>query len=402
VSLKTLFTLVAPGALVLTAAGVLLLAVPNAPALAQAARGYPTVALVVAALLAWRMHRSRLLLAALLLVVIHGLLHSRVLGGATVPTAATALFLPLVMAALALTTDRPRWTRHAVAQLLLVAVPAAALAGAVMMRPDAAEALLLAKLVDPIYTDWTGLDQLPLLAAVLAFHVLCAVALHRGKAADAGLAWATLAGVLALASTPAAPARGLWLLAAGTIMIIALVESSYMMAFHDELTGLPGRRALGQLLAAQRPPYTVAVVDIDHFKSFNDRHGHDVGDDVLRMVAGHLAAVKGGGRAFRSGGEEFTLVFPGRSRAESLAYVEEVRVAVEEARFTLRRKPRPPREEGERRRGRATSGEKRLSVTISVGLASAGGANTTTDAVVKAADKAMYRAKKNGRNRVVA
>jgi GGDEF domain-containing protein len=142
-----------------------------------------------------------------------------------------------------------------------------------MMRPDAAEALLLAKLVDPIYTDWTGLDQLPLLAAVLAFHVLCAVALHRGKAADAGLAWATLAGVLALASTPAAPARGLWLLAAGTIMIIALVESSYMMAFHDELTGLPGRRALGQLLAAQRPPYTVAVVDIDHFKSFNDTCG---------------------------------------------------------------------------------------------------------------------------------
>jgi GGDEF domain-containing protein len=155
-------------------------------------------------------------------------------------------------------------------------------------------------------------------------------------------------------------------------------------------------------MAALRPPYTVAVVDVDHFKSFNDRYGHDVGDEVLRMVAGRLAAVTGGGRAYRSGGEEFTIVFPGKTKAEALPHVEQVRQAVADAKFTLRRQPRPGRTEGERQRGRRGASERRIGVTISVGLAGVDVRNTSTAAVVKAADKAMYKAKKGGRNRVVA
>jgi diguanylate cyclase (GGDEF)-like protein len=257
-------------------------------------------------------------------------------------------------------------------------------------------------LIDQIYTSWARLEQVPLIAAALGMLTLTAIALFRGKAIDAGLAWATLAGVLAITSPATTAARGVWMLAAGLVLVIALVESFYLMAFHDELTGLPARRALSQTLAALRPPYTVAIVDVDHFKTFNDRYGHDVGDEVLRMVATRLAAVTGGGRAYRSGGEEFTIVFPGKEKSEALPHVEQVREAVADAKFTLRKLPRPTKADGERKRKNGGSNQRQIGVTISVGLAGVGVRNPTTAAVVKAADSAMYRAKKGGRNRVVA
>lgn len=409
-SLKTLFTLIAPGALTLTAAGILLMSPPTADMAAQMSRGYPLVALAVAMLLAWRMHRSRVLVAALLLLAAHAALDPRVhaaldprpFGGDSIAASLAAVLLPVLIAAIACTADRNIAGRFVATQMLIVTM---LIAGAVMglfFAPVDAAFLLTYRFIDPIYTSWAGLDQVPLIAAVLGLFILTALALFRAKATDAGLAWATLAGVIAIASPAGTSARGMWMLAAGLILVIALVESFYMMAFHDELTGLPARRALSQTLAALRPPYTVAIVDVDHFKTFNDRYGHDVGDEVLRMVATRLSAVTGGGRAYRSGGEEFTIVFPGKEKAEALPHVEQVREAVADARFTLRRKPRPNKADGERKRSTGKNNERRIGVTISVGLAGVGVRDATTAAVVKAADKAMYRAKKGGRNRVVA
>lgn len=405
-SLKTLFTLIAPGALTLTAVGMLLLFMPVSEIVTQAARGYPLVALAVATLLAWRMHRSRLLLAALLLLAAHGALHPNALAGyasAVAPAHAHALattLLPLLLAALALSADRNVAGRYVVLQTLLVAAPIAAGVAALALPQVDAGRFLTWQFIDPIYTSWLRLEQPAIIATLAGLASLTAIALLREKPTDAVLGWVALAGVLAFASDPDSPARGLWMLAAGLMLIIALVETAYMMAYHDELTGLPARRSLAQTLAALRPPYTVAVVDVDHFKSFNDRYGHDVGDEVLRMVAARLAAVTGGGRAYRSGGEEFTLVFPGKTKGEALPHVEQVREAVADAKFSVRKQPRP--RNGESRRGVRRVNEKRIGVTISVGLAGIDGRNPTVDTVVKAADKAMYRAKQGGRNRVVA
>jgi diguanylate cyclase (GGDEF)-like protein len=417
VSLKTLFTLIAPGALTLAAAGILLRYPPNPDLAAQMSRGYPLVALAVAVLLAWRMHRSRVLLAALLLLAAHAVPDPRQfsadsaaalsLAAALLPSL-SAVLLPVLIAAIACTTDRNIAGRYVASQILIVTMVIAGAVMALIVAPVDARFLLSYKFIDPIYTSWTdltswtGLEPVPLIATVLSLVILTAVALFRAKATDAGLAWATLAGVIAIASPAGTPARGIWMLAAGLILVVALVESFYLMAFHDELTGLPARRALSQTLAALRPPYTVAIVDVDHFKTFNDRYGHDVGDEVLRMVATRLSAVTGGGRAYRSGGEEFTIVFPGKEKSEALPHVEQVREAVADARFTLRRKPRPNKADGERRRSPGKNNERRIGVTISVGLAGVGVRDTTTAAVVKAADNAMYRAKKGGRNRVVA
>ena len=401
-SLKTLLTLVAPGALTLAAAGTLLLFAPTHEVLVQASRGYPLVALALAVLLAWRMHRSRVLLTALLLLAAHALLHTHAFGDDELAATLAAVLLPLLVAALAFSTDRNVAGRNVALQTaaLVSAVGAGVLAVA-FARADAAR-VLMHRFIDPIYTDWTGLEQVPLIAALMGVGTLTALALIRRRPGDAGLAWAVLGGLMAISAAAGTTDRGVWMLAAGLILMVTLVEASYAMAFHDELTGLPARRVLSQTLSALRPPYTVAIVDVDHFKSFNDRYGHDVGDEVLRMVASRLAAVTGGGRAYRSGGEEFTIVFPGKTKAEALPHLEAVREAVADAKFTLRRQPRPPKAAGERRRGTRNGNERRIGVTISVGLAGVDGRNPTTDAVVKAADKAMYRAKKNGRNRVMA
>src|SRR5437870_1915392 len=120
------------------------------------------------------------------------------------------------------------------------------------------------------------------------------------------------------------------------ILIVAVVEASYHMAYQDSLTGLPARRALNEALLRLGGHYTVAMIDVDHFKRINDRHGHDVGDQVLRMIAAKLAQVPGGGKAYRYGGEEFAVIFAGRGAEQCLPDLDELRKTVEDTRFILR------------------------------------------------------------------
>jgi len=148
--------------------------------------------------------------------------------------------------------------------------------------------------------------------------------------------------------------------------------------------------------------YAVGMLDIDHFKRFNDRHGHDIGDQVLRLVGSRLGKVTGGGKAFRYGGEEFTVIFPSKGREDAYDHLEALRKEIEENRFTVRRVRL-----GRRRKQSESAKTKKdpkpltkLSVTVSIGVAERSDKNPTAEAVVKAADEALYRAKKRGRNRV--
>jgi len=188
--------------------------------------------------------------------------------------------------------------------------------------------------------------------------------------------------------------------AGGVILVVSLLQESHHLAFRDQLTGLPGRRALEERLRSLGERYAIAMVDVDHFKGFNDTHGHDIGDQVLRLVAGRLAQVGGGGIAYRYGGEEFCVIFPGRDPDEAAIDLEAIRGAIERYRMAVRGGDRPKKaEEGARRRGAGT-GDKQLSVTVSIGVAGPSGGARTSAQVVKAADEALYRAKQGGRNRL--
>jgi len=195
---------------------------------------------------------------------------------------------------------------------------------------------------------------------------------------------------------------------AGLILASSIVESSYSLAYRDELTGLHSRRAFNDASGSLKPPYAVAVVDIDHFKSINDTYGHDTGDQVLRMVAARLAGVTGGGHAYRVGGEEFTILFPNRNAQDIFQHLELLRMNIESCSFRLRRgddRRKAPRESERRaapgRKGKITkrSDSGALSVTVSIGIAESR-ARASVEQVIESADKALYAAKQGGRNRI--
>jgi diguanylate cyclase (GGDEF)-like protein len=188
--------------------------------------------------------------------------------------------------------------------------------------------------------------------------------------------------------------------AAGAILIVALLQESHRLAFRDPLTGLPGRRALEERLSSLDGSYVISMVDVDHFKQFNDTHGHDIGDQVLKLVGARLAEVGGGGTAFRYGGEEFCVVFPDAELEDVLLQLEAVRVSIERYRMAVRSPDRPKElEDGAKRRGEGVA-DKHLSVTVSIGACSPGKRLRTAAQVIKAADEALYRAKQGGRNRL--
>ena len=253
-------------------------------------------------------------------------------------------------------------------------------------------------LLPPALLAWLPIGQPAALVALLSIAALVGRTLWRPDAETRGFLWAAIGCVIALSAGPANGRATLYLATAGLVLVAATIESAYAMAYLDELTGLPGRRALNAALLRVESTYTVAMVDIDHFKKFNDTHGHDVGDQVLRMVAGRLECVTGGGRAFRYGGEEFAVLFAGKTADESAPHLETLREEVAGATFTTRGESTRARK-GKAARGSGSSGRK-LAVTVSIGAAQARGAALPDD-VVKAADKALYRAKEGGRNRVM-
>lgn len=236
--------------------------------------------------------------------------------------------------------------------------------------------------------------QIAYIGSAIALLLLAA---RRRTKVEQGLLWTVIAmgfGAHHLRDSP-----GLFIYAgtAGLVLMFTVLEHGYDIAYRDDLTGLPGRRAFNSMMGQLSGTYAIAVCDVDHFKTFNDRYGHEVGDQALRMVAGRLAQVKGGGRAFRHGGEEFLIVFRGRTAKEAEPYVDAVRQKVEKARFVLRGPNRPaykpsqpilpPRPD-----------TPPIQITVSVGIAGRTKQHSTPDRVLDAADHALYKAKEAGRN----
>ena len=218
-------------------------------------------------------------------------------------------------------------------------------------------------------------------------------------ALSAGFLGALAAAYFGLSGAAPSPSALVYFSAAGLMLLVSAVESSFCMAYLDELTGLPARRSLNNELANLGKKYVIAMIDIDHFKKFNDRYGHKTGDQVLKMIASKLKDITGGAKVFRYGGEEFTAVFPGKSIEEALPHLEVYLRIIESTSFVIR--GNEGRVKGGTDRSRDFSknpGE--VKVTVSIGAAAPGKELATPEKVLKEADMALYKAKKAGRNRV--
>ena len=356
-------------------------------------------------LLAWRFHSSRAFLSLLVIFIAQQ---------GTVVSAGSPPFIPAVLPALAVLVpidfvliaimQERGFTVGSVAPVALLlfveSLTVAVFSGAGLRAPR-----LQASIVLPRYA---------IVVMASAGLYLCIRFLLNRKPIDSALLWSLGTFFLALRAAPAPRTSMPYWIGSACILGTAVIENSYLLAYHDELTTLPSRRAFNDALLGLKVPYSIAVVDIDHFKRFNDTYGHDTGDEVLRMVAGNLARVTGGGQAYRCGGEEFNIIFPGKTTAGVLPHLERLREKVEKAEFRLRgneRRQAPRGPDRRHKRNRSRGGKQEavqrelqlgLSVTISIGVATSATDESSPEAVIKSADKALYRAKESGRNRVEA
>jgi diguanylate cyclase (GGDEF)-like protein len=380
-----------------------------------AANFFNYAALVAGLLLAWRFHSSRAFFALLaLLLAQQAILYS---SAGQIPWAgpgraafdAISLLLPLNFILIALMSESGL-TLSQITPLGIVLL-LQSLSVAVFCRNSQAPSA---------HAQHHAATSLPLpdyawMAFAGAAGLLLLRFLWLRKPLDSGLLWSLVAFFAALHFGATSRIATTYLAASAFVLSLSLVETSYLLAYHDELTSLPSRRAFNDAVANLQAPYSIAMVDIDHFKRCNDTYGHDTGDQVLQLVASRLAAVSGGGQAFRCGGEEFAVVFRGKTSGEVVEHLERLRGRIEASSFLMRSGPdrrHTPRGPDRRNlKGRAKSGHvirrltkmesaAQISVTVSIGVATGADADAAPQAVIQAADKALYRAKSGGRNRV--
>ncbi len=375
-------------------------------------------ALIGGILLAWRFHSSRILFALLVLslaqeaIALFGGGHVSPGTPGWVAVQAAAVLVPLDFVLIALMHERG-FTVSATApvglmlfvQFVIVAVLCRGAEGSPI---PAARAHHL--------TTTVSLPGYALFVFAAAALFLLTRFLFTRKPVDSALLWSLSAFFLSLRFTGTTRVSTMYAATAACILATSIIENSYLLAYHDELTTLPSRRAFNDALLRLQAPYSIAVVDIDHFKRFNDTYGHDIGDQVLRLVAASLARVTGGGQAYRCGGEEFNILFAGKTTGQVVDHLERLRETIESSKFRMRREdrrqvPRGPDRRNQRPRGRARKGDAirqlaqesvpaPLSVTISIGVATSAKEGSDREHVLQAADKALYRAKANGRNRL--
>lgn len=367
---------------------------------------------IAALLLSWRFHTTRIFLSAIVLLLAHRALeffsqgHVVASGPGRVAFEAIALLLPLNFILLTFFPERG-YPGRSLSWFLILLFFESVFVAAIARPEQPAPAFLHAAPVSAIHSH---LPQPALLLFVIALGYLLYRLLRFQKPTIIGMFWSLIATWLALNATGIGKTGSAYFGVAALILAGSIVENSYALAYRDELTGLHSRRAFNDALARLKPPYAVAAVDIDHFKSINDTYGHDIGDQVLRMVASKLARVGGGGDPFRVGGEEFTILFPGKTGREVVDILELLRLNIESSSFRVR--SGEERRKVQRSPERRTAGKKRetphltttsssvsLSVTVSIGIGESQ-PKLSSDEIIHQADKALYRAKRGGRNRI--
>ncbi len=362
---------------------------PAAARLADALIAMSWIAPALAALAAARFNQSRLAIAGFLVAAMaFGLAHDLLpLEGPGAP--ALMITCALAFGLLGHLDERGVTTTAGLRRGVLLAVLAFLPAQLALARPD--DLLRALGGLGPVAQPTAG-TGVPWVAIIGMAWIAQSLGRARGRDADvAGMG--ALAGMLCMVaaisisegSASGAPPLAVAVLGcgAGATLLLGAHVVAWRRSYVDDLTGLHGRRALDEALDGLSGAHAIAVIDVDFFKRFNDEHGHDAGDQALRIVAGVLARTRGG-KAYRQGGEEFVVVFAGAPLDDAAEEMEALRAAIEATPLLVRS------------RGR----RKALRVTASIGVAARTPACATARDVLRAADQALLRAKRLGRNRV--
>lgn len=301
--------------------------------------------------------------------------------------------LPVMLLVLTVLPDRGIISIRAIPAYTILA--SAILFSIIMSRmsPDWITYIFLSDWLPARYFDWTQQSQTVLLVSVISFFsMLVLFFLRPSPYMAAGLGVLIMLSMqLHVGATDAS--LNVFSTVALLMCLYAVLQESWRMAYLDELTELPTRRALREKFQKIGGCYAIAMVDVDHFKKFNDTYGHDTGDAVLRMIATKLNKVTGGGSCYRYGGEEFSIVFTGKDSEEARPHLETLREIIANTPFVVSRASRR-KSDHKVKRGK----NKPVKVTVSIGVADSNSSSSSPWDVLKLSDKALYRAKAKGRN----
>lgn len=307
-----------------------------------------------------------------------------------------SFFVPVLLVLLSLFPDKGIVSLRALPSQLTLIISLLFVLLMAHLQPVWLSHVLLTDWLPSRYFDWTSQAQTVVYVSTIAvISMMIIYAAQPSTHAAAGLGVLIM---LVLQLNFGGEDRSLHVFSSVALLmcLYALLQESWRMAYLDELTELPGRRALKDRLQKIGGGYTLAMLDVDHFKKFNDNYGHDAGDAVLRMIAGQLKKVKGGGTAYRYGGEEFTVVFNSKRSEEAIPYLEDLRESIASTPFVVNR---ASRRNNDKKSNKKTIKARSVQVTISVGVADSSTPGSPWD-ILKQADKALYKAKSKGRNRV--
>jgi diguanylate cyclase (GGDEF)-like protein len=367
--------------------------------LARPAAWMVYIVLTAGAAVAILFRRGRALFALLTLLVAYGsqqlwLQQGLVTPGARAVHLGLAVFVPLNLALLAVLPERGTINRNGALRLAVIVLEAAVIGVTVAAGGG---------------FDWAsgkflpfGIGALPHVGVlVIVASVIAALggAVRFRSAVSASCAGAMVAFVVAAHVPAAAYTWSVFTIAAGLMVTIAVLHDAFRVAFRDRQTGLPNRHALDERLEALPRRYSLAVVDIDRFRDFNAAQGPEVGDHTLKMVAARIQHAVGRGNAYRVGGEEFAIVMPRVAADQALPRLEALRENVESYLLALRAPERAKNTRRARRPG-GWKGSDTVSVTVSIGVADNSGGPTAPRAVLEEAERALQRAKTQGRNKV--
>lgn len=307
-----------------------------------------------------------------------------------------SLVIPIAFILLAVVEEKGITTKHGLIKgLVLISLILVVLIDAGSKNP------FLARLKSSrfIFRSAENIQSLPRMSVFLFVLCLCIMLIGYMKKSvtmDMAFTGVAMESFIILHFTGYTDVLSIFYSAAFLTFIIALFETSYSLAYRDTLTGLLSRRAMEQEVLRLGSKYAIAILDLDFFKRVNDKYGHKVGDDLLRMVAAIIEKNITGGKAFRYGGEEFVIIYPKKSVQDVAEQLDGIRRIIEKRPLVIRSANRPKKKP--KRIINKRINPETVRITVSIGIADKKEGTATVTEIIEAADKALYMAKNNGRN----
>jgi diguanylate cyclase (GGDEF)-like protein len=369
--------------------------------LQQPIAALPYIVLAFGLIFGWYFSSSRMILSLLVLALADRALLLLPTAGvdqeieSQTIVAITAFLVPLNLLAFSILKEDSLSTFRGVMRVVLVLVQPFLLLWLCLPDQQVLASSFTREYIPSRYMEWTLVPQPALLAFAIAglLHVI-RFALNRDPL-EGGAIWALCAIFMAYHASRYGWQPTNFFMTAGLILFITLLQSFYRQTYRDELTGIPGRLAYDEAIGQLGKRFSVAVIGIDQLTQYANIHGKSVSVQILKLAAPRIQAACSDGQIFRTTGEEFTVLFPGKSVTDTMGTLDIIRKSVETIGLFLRGRDRVWEQRGTQEAG---SRDRALPITLSIGVGEKLIDSATLTLVIKSAYRGLYEAKGVGGN----